>query len=470
MDSVRLIGAALGLLVLGSSCSAAVVLSQFPPNPQVLPGGGWRWTPGTTFADPPPPRAWVNGVYGGVPKIAAVEAVTIAGRAGPLAVTATRAVGIVDAAAAVARCLAMSTPICVATGVAAAAAVAYADYRIRAREHVPGSNSPAGSLDYDPGQDEVFAGQWCNDQYNVCAATPYGVASAVIARMEKPPGSITYRPGGNENQAWITVCYDAPCGSPSYSMIPIHYGSAPICPASVDPFNPAYSIPQGAPKVGGKCPTARYNHIPLSPQQAADQVAANPQGWPTDSWRDALRDAVDVGGQSVPSEITSSGPQSQTGEPVSTTTTGPGGTTTTTSTPTYNYVYGGETIQYNITTVTVTNNNGDVTTTTTTTPAPAPQDDPQDPCQANPGRVGCKQLGTPTDDKPVWAPEVVVPWAVEDLGLGGACPVPYVMTLREWRLVLNYQPACDVAPIVRAGLLTLTTLAAMFFVVSTVQK
>src|SRR6218665_1028877 len=140
--------AAILLLSVSQHAEAArIKMSQFPPNPGLMPGGGWKFTPGSTFADPPPPRQWVDGVYGGVRAVIASDAITLSGRAGALVVTAAQAVTVAEAAAVVARCLA--NPVCIAATAAAGAAAAalYDHYRVKP--------APGGGLEADDGQAEV---------------------------------------------------------------------------------------------------------------------------------------------------------------------------------------------------------------------------------------------------------------------------------------------------------------------------
>jgi len=171
------------------------------------------------------------------------------------------------------------------------------------------------------------------------------------------------------------------------------------CPASVDPGNPAYSIPAGAPPdADGKCRTARYHHTPISVEEAGQLGDANQA-----PFNDAIReDIVDQGlSQGQTPEVSargSSGPASQVGSPTTTTTTNPDNSTTTvTKTPTYTYNYAGDTINVTTTTVTVTNNGGDVTTTTTTESSPTGETPEFFTCGL-PGKPKCAidETGTPT--------------------------------------------------------------------------
>jgi len=193
-------------------------------------------------------------------------------------------------------------------------------------------------------------------------------------------------------------------------------GQVTQCPASVDPSNPAYSIPAGAPPdpVDGKCRTARYHHTPITVEGAGQLGDANQTPF-TDGIREDIVDQGLSQGQTPDvSARGSSGPASQTGSPTSTTTTNPDNSTTTvTKTPTYTYNYGGDQITVTTTTVTVTNNGGDITTTTETTGDPAAPAEEIITCGL-PGKPKCiiDETGTPeapADTSTVQADALVLP-------------------------------------------------------------
>jgi len=177
---------------------------------------------------------------------------------------------------------------------------------------------------------------------------------------------------------------------------PIVQTTGPTCPASIDPLNPANSIPAGgAIGADGKCPTARYNHVAAT---VDDAVAKASQYLTADQMIDALKKAIEAGGTAdiLPTAIT--GPVSQDGTPVVSSTTDSTGTTTTTTTPKYNYDYSsptqvkvtpGETVQ--------TVKPGGATTTTTTTGGQPNNTTVQVPdfCLDYPDRAGCKLVGEP---------------------------------------------------------------------------
>ncbi|MBB4842210.1 hypothetical protein HNP55_000705 [Paucibacter oligotrophus] len=443
---------------LGLSAQAArVTMSQFPPNPGVLPGGGWIFTPGTTFANPPPPRAWVNGVYGSVPQFVRSDVVSVAGRAGALAVTAKGAISLADGVAAVGRCLAMSTPVCMAAG--AMAAVAYSHYRMRP--------DGKGGIEFDEGMPEAEGFLWCVDgKDRGCGRSPEEVATGRTAEV------LQGMQGVSIGSSTCVITGDSAVCKTSYSQtlkdeyppfqtrtykysngVNLKQKPGKYCPPVIDFGNPAYSNLAPVPGVDGKCPTGRYG-AGLTPEEAAAKVMANPPTLPNTGWGQAVSDAIDVGGQSAPAELTVTGPASQTGSPVTTTTTSPTGTKTETVTPQYDYTYNDNRVTYNETTVTVTNNNGDTTTTTTTGKPPSGTQDPKDPCTANPERIGCQQLGAAPDDK---VPKLskTLQFSAESVGLPGGCPPDVSISINGRSQVVSYAPTCaaaqQAAPWVRAG-------------------
>jgi hypothetical protein len=241
----------------------------------------------------------------------------------------------------------------------------------------------------------------------------------------------------------------------SYSSVT---GSQTSCPASVDPFDSAYSIAAGQPVgVDGKCQTARYYHTPITESQAADWLEATdpPTGV---ELSDMAQDAIARGQEIEASERTLNGPASVSGTPTTTTTTNPDASTvTTTKTPTTNYTYTTNTVNYTTTTVTVVNNAGDITTTTTTEGEPPESDQ----CKKNPDSVGCAKLGDPGTDKPAWETRDVL-FTPEDLGFGaGSCPASNTWEVGPVTLTWGYEPVCDVAPMIRVALLLMASIGAI---------
>jgi hypothetical protein len=452
MDHVAAVvrrAAALTAFLFSGASHAGITLSQFPPNPGVMPGGGWQWQSGSTFANPTPPRAWVNGVYGSVPKIVATDAMTLAAKGGPMAVSVAQRVGLAEAGAAIGRCMAGSVPVCAA---ATAAAIAYEVYRIHAADDYPGTPCASGELCFDPGtppqQAQGFEYRAYGDGWGTRPAQPTWAASVsefVSYCTSGGPATcsasgVTVNPDTYAGGAYITRTRNSDGAVIGYFVISSPRYDGPMvqsCPASVDASNPAYSVPAGMPPgVDGKCPTARYNHQPITPENAGAKIAAYPPGdFSTNplgiGLRDALKDAIESG-QQVPAEVESTGPASQTGQPTTTTTTNGQGTTTTTKQETYNYNYAGDKITYQTVTNTYTctgagscsSANADSTTTTTTEPPPEGSTEQEGECAKNPTAAGCVKLGTPPDAEAMPGKSIAVTVAPES-GFGadtGTCP------------------------------------------------
>lgn len=174
----------------------------------------------------------------------------------------------------------------------------------------------------------------------------------------------------------------------------------------------------------------------------------------------AWREILDNGGQiddSGPSSLT--GPSQVTGPTSSTTSTTATGTQAVTNTATtYNITYNTNNITINET-KTVTNPDGSSTSTT---------QKPADPCASDPNSLACAKLGDPGSDSPQWQTKTVV-YQAENLGFTGSCPSPWTGTVHGWNLSMSWQPACDVAPQIRLGVLALCTLGALLMIVTTVR-
>lgn len=233
------------------------------------------------------------------------------------------------------------------------------------------------------------------------------------------------------------------------------------CPASIDASNPANSIPAGAPTgADGKCATGRY--LPKTQQETTDKV---------DSYANNLRkvnalyDAI-AQGLSVPSNNTISGPASATGTPTTSTTSSSAGTTTKTRTPSTRFAYSGDTVTATDDGTTVEVGPDGTTTTSTDTGLP-PVENLTD-CDKYPEIIGCSEYGTPPDEKPEWSTKTVT-FTPVDLGLSAQCPAPYVFNVRSWEMKLDYQAACDIAPVIRAGVLALTALGCMLWMFAAIK-
>lgn len=397
------------------------------------------------------------------------------------------AVGIGDAAVAVARCMAGGMPICAA---ASAVAAAYAAYRVYADED--------GDLMSDPGTDQTTGtayqyrctvqsngagyGGWYNTKEQACSARASVLSTSTASYCPSTNGSVNittvgeFLGFGTGSTALFKKTQTDPCPGRTTTSVGNYTGgwsgqnnnNVTQCPASIDFSNPAYSIPAGSP-VGqdGKCPTARYNHIPTTAEAAGGKVAANP---PTDPapWVQPTKDAIQSGGQQAPAGIETTGPASQTGSGTTTTTTGgsPAQTTVETKTPTYTYNYAGDTITYNTSYTTINNNITTGTTTTTTeTPAPATPQDPEDPCTAEPDRLGCIKLGKPPDDQvPTKSSEIS--YSAESVGLPSGCPSPKTIAGKSF----SYEPICETATNARPWVIVGAVFSALMLMLAGVRQ
>jgi hypothetical protein len=244
-------------------------------------------------------------------------------------------------------------------------------------------------------------------------------------------------------------------------------------PVTVESCGPLANGVLPVPGIDGKCDSGVYT--PQSEQQVGQRVTTyinpdNNPGWPTNVVEKAMDNGVDIAPYAGPTSVT--GPASQTGSPTTTTTTNPNGTTkTVTETPTYSYTYQGNSYSWTTSNTTISNDNGSVTTTVTNPPAATPQDD-QDPCRFDPSRAGCTPLGDPPTDAPTWQTQVV-PFNPQDLGLPAACPAPRIiqgLPRLSIDYTLSYQAACDVAPVVRLGVLALTALACATWILTVIRS
>lgn len=254
----------------------------------------------------------------------------------------------------------------------------------------------------------------------------------------------------------------------------VNGGSALQCPASIDPLDPALSIPAGEPPdADGKCRRARYHWAPVTPEFAAERLEEfdPPEFSDLPGWADEIL-ARDIPIEDV-TPLDGVGPSSVPGQPVTTTTTNPDGTTTTTTeTPTTEYTYEGDTITYitvnNIHTVITNTETGDVISETTTEQE-GEKPETVDVCKENPGSLMCAQLGTPGSEKPTWQ-TIDVPFQAEDLGFAGSCPADNTWQVFGMSLTWGYQPVCDVAPMIRLALVLMASIGAIGIIFKETQS
>lgn len=207
--------------------------------------------------------------------------------------------------------------------------------------------------------------------------------------------------------------------------------------------------------LAGSCPAG--TPVPVASTAVASKLTA-PITDPNLAkvWREVL----DNGGK-----IDDTGPAQLTGPtqvpgPTSTSvkTTATGTQAVTTTTTNFNISYNTNNITINESKV-ISNPDGSSETVT---------EKPAEPCAADPTSLACVKLGDPGTDSPQWQTKTVT-YQAESLGLGAACPAPWTGTVHGWNLSMSWQPACDVAPNVRLGILALSTLGALLMIVTTVR-
>lgn len=207
---------------------------------------------------------------------------------------------------------------------------------------------------------------------------------------------------------------------------------------------------------GGLCPSGVYQ--PTSIASASNTLSSTPI---TDVnlakvWREVLDNGGRIQDTGVP-QLT--GPSQVPGPTTtSTKTTSTGTQSVTTTTTNYNVTYNTNHITINESKV-ISNPDGSTETVT---------EKPAEPCAADPSSLACTKLGDPGTDAPSWQTKTVT-YQAESLGLGAACPAPWTGTVHGWNLAMSWQPACDVAPQIRLGILALATLGALLMIVTTVR-
>jgi len=321
-----------------------------------------------------------------------------------------------------------------------------------------------GGLLWDPGTAQTLQSAYCENNnvfpglvgVVVCGSTAAALADTLVG-VVGPFGVPARAPSACSVLSGTVIR----CVNSNGNLLDVGYfeSSAPLCPASIDASNPAFDVPAGSP-VGpdGKCPTARYNHVPITPEDAGAKLETHaPPDWT--HLRDLAEEVLTHGGtlDGLLDRVLN-GPASQPLTPTTTTTTNPDGSTvTTTKTPTVNYHYDGAKITYNTTTVTTINNAGDVTTTTETEGELPPE---KDPCKVDPDSLGCSKMGDPPTDEPQWQ-TVDVPFAAEDIGGAAACPAPVTWHYFGIDMNWSYAAVCDVAPQIRIALVLMATIGAI---------
>lgn len=442
-----------GLFFVSSPAFAGIMPAG--PAVEILPGGGWRMLQPTSIASiPASTRSWEMAG----PGMQAVSKITLAGKAGPLPVNVTRVIpwGLLGNA------IARSLPI-----VGAISAVNDLAQAIRMQQ--VGSDWMV-----DPGTDpsiqtrDAWVGYSSADSQKIVSSSPSSTCSAIAADWgNKLPGgsasvvdvSISNNYFEQPGDSYICrINYTWPSGS---------YGIATTTISkSVESYNGCPSIPNGAIVIegsDGRCPTGRYD-VP-----ASVYLPENVHKVPSAVLKSVV-ESLDSRSENfyppdaqLPAISGVSGPSSQTGQPVSTTTTTDSGNKTVTTTPVYNYTYSGDTITYNITETTITNNtqNGQTTTETTTTTKPADKG----MCDLYPDALACAKLGEVKDS--AIAPIIKnVDISPEDVALPSGCPAD--LALPGGRVV-SYASACDAAQKMRPLVIAAGVFSALLIAVAAIR-
>lgn len=409
-------------------------------------------------------RIWAAAM-GAAGEVAVSDAVMLSGPAGNLAISAAARIGVADAAAAMLS--ASMLPEALVVGSAAYLALqAYKMYSedsgLMSDPGVPSVQASCTGRDapIDGGGTCLSATQWCNMRSGVIGA-PSGSRHSVKGTEPNVACVTEFQPSG-PNGDWIQYAYD-----PMPSVYTRTDGKK--CPMSIDAFNPANNIPEGAaPYSDGTCKTARGHHDPMTPQQGIDRMVQNPSAMDPTAEVGALKRAIEKG-ETIPVTPTgTSGPAGQPGSPVTTTTTGPAGTSTTVTTETWNYNYSPTTITiYEGSTSVTTNPDGTVTGTSTTGVKPPPAADQVDPCTANPTRVGCMDAGTPSDVN-LNKRDIQV-GATPDSGWGAsdaACPAPRTVMVLGQAVKVDNSLVCKFMSGIRFAVVGVAGLAAALLFLS----
>lgn len=223
-----------------------------------------------------------------------------------------------------------------------------------------------------------------------------------------------------------------------------------------------YTCPGGAPAdLDNRCAGGAMQS--LSPDDVAAKIAPY-----ADSFKpkavDITKQAIGAGHDAAPytQPQTATGPSSITQPQTQVVTkTATGTTQISTITTTNNITYQGDT--YNITNVT-TKKNPDGSEETTTE-----QQKDLSQCAKSPNSLACVDLGTPSTESPTWQTKNVV-YQADALGLPAGCPAPWTGQVHGWNLSMSWQPACDQAPAIRAGVLALAGLTALMLIITTLRQ
>lgn len=442
-----------GLFFVSAPASAGIMPAG--PAVEVLPGGGWRMLQPTSIASiPASTRSWEMAG----PGMQAVSKVSLAGKAGPLPVNVARVMpwGLLGTA------IARSLPI-----VGAVAAVADLAQAIRMKQ-IDGDWMVDIGTEKSNITGSVWGGTSIADAQPIKSSSPSSACSALAADWgAKVSGgsafvvSVTVSSGYYQEPGDRYICrINRSWPSGSYSV------SDFIVTKTTDTYYGCPAIPNGFEVIegtDGRCPTGRYDtpasvYLPENAHKVPSAVLKS-----VVEYLDSRPENFYPPDAPLPAISGVSGPSSQTGQPVSTTTTTDSGIKTVTTTPVYNYTYSGDTITYNITETTITNNtqNGQTTTETTTTTKPADKG----MCDLYPDALACAKLGEVKDSAitPIIKNVDISP---EDVALPSGCPSD--LALPGGR-VISYASACDAAQKMRPLVIAAGVLSALLIAVAAIR-
>ena len=454
------------LLMLACVAKEADALAITAAAPVVTQTGTASWSLGDAAAGAikSASRTWAtDGII-----LSASDSVTMAGLAGDMTLGVTAGATAALAYALIGGCIA--SVVC-AGSVAAVGALAAA---LRMKAHGDGTG-----VDWDAGvpQEEKNGVLWYDSLEG--DSVSYPSADAACKGGMAKAGGTTFR-YLDMNQAPPVCAFYTPYGG-SYVNVSSASAKTKQCPD-----------PSVSPGFDGQCPSGAY--APITEDELRDKLR-QAGGLGNAQVAGAAEQAVDLGGQSMSATSSKiSGPGYQVGPTTQTQTTsavdaqGNASTSTTSVTPTYNYNYSDGGVSATTTTTTKVTNSDGSSTTTTSGPAvnaatgsspgtgtgssagtsAGTSSDTSDLCALHPDVLACDKLGTPPTDTPVWSSKEVS-FAVEDLGLPSGCPASRVWTVHGFSLPFNYQPACDIAPTVRAALVALCALGCSLWIMSTIR-
>lgn len=435
----------LALLLVTAACfspraSAAVsgptVVTEFGPAVQYGTGSSAKLIYGGSRAFEHEALARTYGMQAGVVTVGDSVGVRAAGQ--QLAVTAARTLTAGAIAAGAARIA--STPVgggLLATCLLACPALVDALTTARVR------GTPAGGLEVNVGGTTSAGSAW--QKGTTYYATPEVYCALWIAGFNQPGatcGNFTYTSNGNQ------------ANFEALTATGVRFNSSFVVRVARSSCFGENGVDSGIRDLGGICPQGTWNAIdlPTATTKLANAIAG------ASNKTDIARDVVKNGGQPEAGSISTTGPASS--APRTITSNGPSGATTTSIVN--NYHYDGDSITWNETT-TVNAPGGDTTTVNDTPP------DERSPCDKDPDTVGCMKPGQLPTDAPKWE-QKNVDFQVDALGLPSGCPAPRVMNWNGVALALNYQPACDVSPAVRAALIIVTAISCTMIVLQVIRS